>query len=74
MSEGETMSEGDNFQCRTRIWESARPNMWTGSGFVFVDHVDTKIRVYAHVNKSSTGTGFVHVYGDCKGEFIATTP
>jgi hypothetical protein len=49
--------------------ESARPNMCTGSGFVFVDRVDTTIRVHAHVHmsKSSSGTGFVHVHVDRKG-------
>jgi hypothetical protein len=43
---------------------SARPNMCTGSGFVFVDRVDRKIRVHPHVNESSTGTGFVQVHVD----------
>jgi hypothetical protein len=38
--------------------------MFTGSGSVFVDRVDRKIRVHAHVNESSTGTGFVHVHVD----------
>jgi hypothetical protein len=46
--------------------ESARPNMCTGLGFVFIDRawIEKLKSVHAHVNESSTGTRFVHVHLD----------
>jgi hypothetical protein len=58
------MTEGEG---RAQESESARQNMCTGSGFIFIDGVDRKIRVHVRVNELSTGTRFVQVLVD-RGE------
>jgi hypothetical protein len=41
---------------------------------MFDDRVDTKIRVHAHVNESSNGTGSIQVHIDHKGVLYPLHP